>query len=346
MSLSFDSQDFCINDLTPLQSQECDWEENSEECEYFSNLNVPVDTQYDPEPVFEESTPIDWFSICYPTFALQQLPAYTVQNITAIFSLGTTLALSQHSHLGKYNPERFDALIIKNKFPKSTALVFKSGKVVVVGTKNEEDARAAGQFVVDKLAVCGFTASINDFSIQNIVASGSIGEPISLPKLANFYLSEAHHEPELFPGLTFRTKLGIVNLFGTGKFVVTGAKTLQDLKFTWEYVYTKLFYYQQFALCYSITMNAVKYICQVLSLEPKDLVEHFSWQYPYNPLVYSTNVYLKLFDGQQIPVTVERHLPDTNDPVIFVVHRIENNQTFWHEDLFCTFDELFVYDVD
>ena len=45
----------------------------------------------------------------------------------------------------EYNPWRFAAVIMWLKIPKTTALIFASGKMVCTGAKNEECAKVAAR---------------------------------------------------------------------------------------------------------------------------------------------------------------------------------------------------------
>jgi len=56
--------------------------------------------------------------------------------------------------------------------------------------------------------------------------------PIRLEKLVYTHAKFASYEPEVFPGLVYRMQASkiVVLVFVTGKFVVTGAKSLEDLK--------------------------------------------------------------------------------------------------------------------
>lgn len=68
--------------------------------------------------------------------------------------------------------------------PKTTALVFASGKVVVTGAKSEDDSRLASRKYARIIQKLGFDAKFQDFKIQNIV--GSVRSPRSyLPYLLN-----------------------------------------------------------------------------------------------------------------------------------------------------------------
>ena len=69
-----------------------------------------------------------------------------------------------------------------------------------------------------------------EISIQNIVASTSLGIELDLNDLA-LKLNGAEYEPEAFPGLIFRLKnpKSAILIFRSGKLVCTGAKTLEQV---------------------------------------------------------------------------------------------------------------------
>jgi transcription initiation factor TFIID TATA-box-binding protein len=46
--------------------------------------------------------------------------------------------IAQNARNSEYNPRRFAACIMRIREPKTTALIFKSGKVVCTGAKSEE----------------------------------------------------------------------------------------------------------------------------------------------------------------------------------------------------------------
>lgn len=67
--------------------------------------------------------------------------------------------------------------------------------------------------------------------IQNIVAKMNLEAKIDLSKLA-INKQETEYEPESFPGLTLRMQnpKATFLIFGSGKVVITGCKSLKDLK--------------------------------------------------------------------------------------------------------------------
>lgn len=135
-----------------------------------------------------------------------------------------TIAL--HARNAEYNPKRFAAVIMRIRDPKTTALIFASGKMVVTGAKSEEHSRLAAKKYARIIQRLGFSAKFSDFKIQNIVGSCDIKFPIRLEGLAFAHGHYSSYEPELFPGLIYRmVKPKIVLLiFVSGKIVLTGAK--------------------------------------------------------------------------------------------------------------------------
>ena len=68
--------------------------------------------------------------------------------------------------------------------PKTTALIFASGKMVVTGAKSEDDSRLASRKYARIIQKLGFNAKFTDFKIQNIVVSlifiGAMGSKLSI----------------------------------------------------------------------------------------------------------------------------------------------------------------------
>ena len=76
---------------------------------------------------------------------------------------------------------------------------------------------------------------MTDFKIQNIVGSCGVNFAISLESLNTGHSTFSTYEPELFPGLIYRpSNMPIVLLvFYSGKVVITGAKSMQDVYSGW-----------------------------------------------------------------------------------------------------------------
>jgi transcription initiation factor TFIID TATA-box-binding protein len=74
-------------------------------------------------------------------------------------------------------------------------------------------------------------AKKSDLKIQNIVATTSLGKPVSLTKLARSQ-SNTEYNPEQFPGLVLRIKepKSAVLVFSSGNLVCTGTKSVGQVK--------------------------------------------------------------------------------------------------------------------
>lgn len=169
----------------------------------------------------------------------------TLQNIVATVNLDCRLDLKTialHARNAEYNPKRFAAVIMRIRDPKTTALIFASGKMVVTGAKSEDDSRLASRKYARIIQKLGFSAKFTDFKIQNIVGSCDIRFPIRLEGLASRHHTFSSYEPELFPGLIYRMmKPRIVLLiFVSGKIVLTGAKVREEIYQAFELIYPVL----------------------------------------------------------------------------------------------------------
>jgi transcription initiation factor TFIID TATA-box-binding protein len=71
----------------------------------------------------------------------------------------------------------------------------------------------------------------SNLKVQNIVATTSLGKPISLTKLARAH-SNTEYNPEQFPGLVLRVQKpkSAVLVFSSGNLVCTGTKSVAQVK--------------------------------------------------------------------------------------------------------------------
>nr|TKV93728.1 hypothetical protein SEVIR_9G245066v2 [Setaria viridis] len=73
-----------------------------------------------------------------------------LQNIVSTVNLDCQLDLKMialQARNAEYNPKRFAAVIMRIREPKTTALVFASGKMVCTGAKSEEHSKLAARKV-------------------------------------------------------------------------------------------------------------------------------------------------------------------------------------------------------
>lgn len=135
----------------------------------------------------------------------------------------------------EYNPEQFPGLVIRIKEPKTSALIFSSGKVVCTGARTIEKVQESIKKIIKSLEKININIKIKpEIKIQNIVASGSVGMDLNLNELAT-KLQNVEYEPEQFPGLVYKLAPTKVNpqatflLFSNGKIVCTGTKSQKEV---------------------------------------------------------------------------------------------------------------------
>jgi transcription initiation factor TFIID TATA-box-binding protein len=158
----------------------------------------------------------------------------TVVNIVISSSLEQDIPLEKMAATlsnTEYNPEQFPGLVIRIKEPKTSALIFSSGKIVLTGARSMDEVERGIEKIIKSLKKIDIEIKIKPkVTVQNIVASGSIGMDLNLNTLA-IKLPNTEYEPEQFPGLVYKlrgTKATFL-LFTNGKIVCTGTKTEQEV---------------------------------------------------------------------------------------------------------------------
>ncbi len=136
----------------------------------------------------------------------------------------------------EYNPEQFPGLVLRIKEPKTSSLIFSSGKIVCTGARCIEDVEKAIVKIKEAVAKIGIVITIKPkIDVQNLVASSSIGANLNLNSLA-MKLSNTEYEPEQFPGLVYKLMDAKATflLFSNGKVVCTGTKSREEVQIALE----------------------------------------------------------------------------------------------------------------
>ena len=131
----------------------------------------------------------------------------------------------------EYNPEQFPGLVIRIKEPKTSALIFSSGKIVCTGARSMDKVEESIKKIIKSLEKIGIKITIKpEIKIQNIVASGAVGMDLNLNTLA-MKLPNTEYEPEQFPGLVYKLPEAKATflLFSNGKIVCTGTKSEKEV---------------------------------------------------------------------------------------------------------------------
>lgn len=171
---------------------------------------------------------------------------YKIENCVATVTVSLTNRMDLNIIAQKYddveyNPERFPGLIMRMDKPKATILVFSTGKMVITGLRQAEDAPKVVDTVMKRIQKCKIPIANPEIIIQNIVASGDLKCAIDL-NMAAVVMEYSMYEPEVFPGLIYRMQepYAVFLIFSTGKIVCTGTKNEEMVKASIKKLYQQV----------------------------------------------------------------------------------------------------------
>jgi len=153
-----------------------------------------------------------------------------IQNIVVSTSLEHDIPLIKLAEVlpnTEYNPEQFPGLVMRIKNPKTSALIFSSGKVVCTGAKSITKVKESLSRIIENLRKIRIRIKVKPkINVQNMVASGNINMALNLNELA-MKLENTEYEPEQFPGLVYKlpSTRATFLLFSNGKIVCTGTRS-------------------------------------------------------------------------------------------------------------------------
>jgi transcription initiation factor TFIID TATA-box-binding protein len=166
-------------------------------------------------------------------------PVVEIENVVATAALKHRINLKDVVRAfpeAEYRPEQFPGLIFRLRRPRTTTLIFGTGKMVCTGARSEGDAAKALRKVVRTLNKGGMIIKGKlEIEITNVVATAGLGGTVDLLRL---YESERSmggritYEPDQFPGLIYRMNdpRVVILLFASGKLVCTGARREGDVR--------------------------------------------------------------------------------------------------------------------
>ncbi|XP_070500504.1 TBP-related factor-like [Chironomus tepperi] len=177
-----------------------------------------------------------------PSGPQEAINTIKIQNCVASVALGCELNLQMINYRtrnSEYNPQRFHGVVMRIREPRCTALIFRSGKLVCTGARNEHDAHLAARKFARIIQKLGHEVKFIDFKVQNLVATVDLRFPIRLENLNQMHGQFSSYEPELFPGLIYRMVRPrvVLLIFVNGKIVFTGAKSNQQIAESLENIY-------------------------------------------------------------------------------------------------------------
>lgn len=161
-------------------------------------------------------------------------------NLNCLIDLKTVALHARNSY---YNPKRFQAVTLRQRDPRATALVFASGKMQVLGCRSISDAHLSARKFARMVQKLGFDGvKLSNFNIQNLVAHADAKCKVRLEGIHLKHRAFARFEPEIFPGLCYKMVRPSVTvlIFANGKMVLLGAKKEEDIHLALKLLYPVL----------------------------------------------------------------------------------------------------------
>jgi transcription initiation factor TFIID TATA-box-binding protein len=160
-----------------------------------------------------------------------------IENIVASGVIADSIDLVELSNKVKnceLNTKRFPGAVYRIEDPRIATLIFSTGKIVLTGIRNKKALADGLAIVMKSLKEAGIeTHKVPKVAITNMVCSYDIGKQINLNKVVvTLNVENIEYEPEQFPGLVYRIKDPkiVALLFSSGKIILTGGKTLEDIR--------------------------------------------------------------------------------------------------------------------
>jgi len=159
--------------------------------------------------------------------------AVSIQNIVATTDLNCTLDLDFLSFSlpnYTYNQARFNGASYKLTDPKCCFQLFRTGKVVCLGSKSTEELLHNIRRLRRKLAELEYVVDIRNISIVNVVGSFNFGCQIDITGFTKEHRPHATYEPEIYPAAIYKKDdTPKLLIFHTGKLIIPGAKSIKAL---------------------------------------------------------------------------------------------------------------------
>ncbi|NPA22350.1 MAG: TATA-box-binding protein [Candidatus Micrarchaeota archaeon] len=165
--------------------------------------------------------------------------SYKIVNLVASTDLGLEIDLHQVAEKlrnSEYEPEQFPGAILKLTQPKATILVFKNGKIVIVGCKTKKDIESAIKLAYDQLKKVSTKIRKRmkkiPYQITNIVALADLKTDLNLFEIVEELEANVEYEPEQFPGTILKLDKPKVTVlvFKNGKLIIAGSKSEEEVK--------------------------------------------------------------------------------------------------------------------
>ncbi|MCS7122921.1 MAG: hypothetical protein NZ908_03130 [Candidatus Micrarchaeota archaeon] len=171
-----------------------------------------------------------------------------IVNMVASADLGVEIEidrLAREAENVEYEPEQFPGAIIRYSNPGTTVLLFRNGRIVIVGSRSEKDIKQTIDQLVNDLNTRGVVKNkvVLDgdkviYRIPNYVALGEMGFAIDLDALLENQDLNLEYEPEQFPGIMlWIDKYNSTALvFRNGKVILSGNRDIDSMNKSFNYL--------------------------------------------------------------------------------------------------------------
>lgn len=132
--------------------------------------------------------------------------------------VNTTMTMQTSPRLVVTEHRRFPGK--SHRLTHATATIFKSGKIVIVGAKNEEELKTS---VTEAEELFG---PVHNVQLRNVVGSLEFSGPVSLEALAVDF--GCNYNPDIFNGLVVKLVNGATcMIYHSGKAILTGCSDMK-----------------------------------------------------------------------------------------------------------------------
>jgi transcription initiation factor TFIID TATA-box-binding protein len=166
------------------------------------------------------------------TYIIQNIVVKILLNIESEIILNTINTTLNNT---EYNPERFPGLFLRFKHPKCVVIIFSNGKLILTGLKIFGHVNLVIERLILKLnekAKIYIDRKSISVEVVNIVITANFYKQINL-NIAAIKLRNAIYEPEVFPGLVYKTlkpQKSVFLIFSNGKIVLTGIRNENSIE--------------------------------------------------------------------------------------------------------------------
>ncbi len=174
---------------------------------------------------------------------LKLIPEVKIQNTV------TTADLKQEIDIGSFNKYKhlssnlnlYACGYVKDETMVGRVTIFKSGKMISVGTKSKEQSVKELRKASRILQKYNLSKSVKIIpNVRNIVSRFDLKRKLPIEKLART-LPKCMYEPEQFPGLIYRIQDSCVALlFSSGKGVIVGARSIGEINSAFFEIKTRI----------------------------------------------------------------------------------------------------------